>query len=53
MLTELLISEEQLWQTLVVIGSHDNTLDVLATLLRRHHPQPAVVLGPRGQHRRA
>jgi putative molybdopterin biosynthesis protein len=37
-LTELLISEEQLWQTLVVIGSHDNTLDVLATLLRRHHP---------------
>ena len=38
-LTELLISEEQLWQTLVVIGSHDNTLDVLATLLRRHHPQ--------------
>ncbi len=37
-LTELLLSEEQLWQTLVVIGSHDNTLDVLATLLRRHHP---------------
>ena len=37
-LTELLIPEEQLWQTLVVIGSHDNTLDVLATLLRRHHP---------------
>jgi putative molybdopterin biosynthesis protein len=38
-LTELLLSEEQLWQTLVVIGSHDNTLDVLATLLRRHHPE--------------
>jgi putative molybdopterin biosynthesis protein len=37
-LTELLLSEAQLWQTLVVIGSHDNTLDVLATLLRRHHP---------------
>ena len=36
--TELLLSEEQLWQTLVVIGSHDNTLDLLATLLRRHHP---------------
>ena len=38
LLTELLLSEEQLEQTLVVIGSHDNTLDVLATLLRRHHP---------------
>ena len=38
-LTEMLISEEQLWQTLVVIGSHDNTLDVLATLLRRHYPR--------------
>jgi molybdopterin molybdotransferase/putative molybdopterin biosynthesis protein len=37
-LAELLLTEEQLWQTLVVIGSHDNTLDVLATLLRRHHP---------------
>jgi putative molybdopterin biosynthesis protein len=37
-LTELLLSPEQLEQTLVVIGSHDNTLDVLATLLRRHHP---------------
>jgi putative molybdopterin biosynthesis protein len=37
-LTELLLSHEQLEQTLVVIGSHDNTLDVLATLLRRHHP---------------
>ena len=36
--TELLLSEEQLGQTLVVIGSHDNTLDLLATLLRRHHP---------------
>ena len=37
--TELLLPPEQLEQTLVVIGSHDNTLDVLATLLRRHHPQ--------------
>ena len=37
--TELLLSQEQLGQTLVVIGSHDNTLDVLATLLRRHHPE--------------
>ena len=37
-LTELLLSPELLEQTLVVIGSHDNTLDVLATLLRRHHP---------------
>jgi putative molybdopterin biosynthesis protein len=37
-LTELLLPPEQLDQTLVVIGSHDNTLDVLATLLRRRHP---------------
>ncbi len=37
-LTELMLSPEQLEHTLVVIGSHDNTLDVLATLLRRHHP---------------
>jgi putative molybdopterin biosynthesis protein len=37
-LTELLLPAEELGQTLVVIGSHDNTLDVLATLLRRHHP---------------
>ena len=51
-LTELLLPPEQLEQTLVVIGSHDNTLDVLATLLRRHHPAPAPVLGPRGEHRR-
>ncbi|MDD3580573.1 MAG: molybdopterin biosynthesis protein [Desulfobacca sp.] len=35
---ELLISPEELTGTLVVIGSHDNTLDVLATLLRRYHP---------------
>lgn len=34
---ELLIPPEELAGTLVVIGSHDNTLDVLATLLRRHH----------------
>ena len=36
--TELLLAPEELEETLVVIGSHDNTLDVLATLLRRHHP---------------
>lgn len=36
--TELLLPPEMLAQTLVVIGSHDNTLDVLATLLRRRHP---------------
>lgn len=36
--TELLIPPEEVERTLVVIGSHDNTLDVLATLLRRHHP---------------
>lgn len=35
---ELLISPETLAETLVVIGSHDNTLDILATLLRRHYP---------------
>jgi putative molybdopterin biosynthesis protein len=37
--TELLIPLEEVERTLVVIGSHDNTLDVLATLLRRHHPE--------------
>ena len=36
--TELLLAPEEIEETLVVIGSHDNTLDVLATLLRRHHP---------------
>ncbi len=36
--TELLIDPEDVRRTLVVIGSHDNTLDILATLLRRHHP---------------
>jgi len=36
--TELLLAPAELAETLVVIGSHDNTLDVLATLLRRHHP---------------
>ncbi len=32
---ELLVSPEDLEGTLVVLGSHDNTLDLLATLLRR------------------
>lgn len=36
---ELLISPEELFGTLVVIGSHDNTLDVLASLFRRHNPE--------------
>jgi putative molybdopterin biosynthesis protein len=38
-MAELLISAEELYNTLVVIGSHDNTLDVLANLFRRHNPQ--------------
>jgi molybdenum cofactor synthesis domain-containing protein len=32
---ELLVAPEDLEGTLVVLGSHDNTLDLLATLLRR------------------
>jgi len=32
---ELLVTPEDLEGTLVVLGSHDNTLDLLATLLRR------------------
>ncbi|MFP3868647.1 MAG: molybdopterin biosynthesis protein [Desulfobacteraceae bacterium] len=38
-MAELLISQEELAGTLVAIGSHDNTLDVLANLLRRHNPK--------------
>jgi putative molybdopterin biosynthesis protein len=36
---ELLVTPEDLDGTLVVLGSHDNTIDLLATLLRRrdHH----------------
>ncbi len=36
---ELLVSPEDLEGTLVVLGSHDNTLDLLATLLRRRDPR--------------
>jgi molybdenum cofactor synthesis domain-containing protein len=32
---ELLVAPEEMEGTLVVLGSHDNTLDLLATLLRR------------------
>jgi putative molybdopterin biosynthesis protein len=36
---ELLTRPEDLEGTLVIIGSHDNTLDLLATLLRRRDPR--------------
>ena len=36
---ELLVDPEDLDGTLVVLGSHDNTLDLLATLLRRRDPR--------------
>ncbi len=36
---ELLVPPEDLDGTLVVLGSHDNTLDLLATLLRRRDPR--------------
>jgi molybdenum cofactor synthesis domain-containing protein len=36
---ELLASPEDIDGTLVVLGSHDNTLDLLATLLRRRDPR--------------
>jgi molybdenum cofactor synthesis domain-containing protein len=36
---ELLVPPEDLEGTLVVLGSHDNTLDLLATLMRRRDPR--------------
>ncbi len=36
---ELLVEPEDIEGTLVVLGSHDNTLDLLATLLRRRDPR--------------
>ncbi|MDD2903330.1 MAG: molybdopterin biosynthesis protein, partial [Syntrophales bacterium] len=36
---ELLVSPEDIDGTLVVLGSHDNTLDLLGTLLRRQDPR--------------
>lgn len=36
---ELLVPPEDIEGTLVVLGSHDNTLDLLATLLRRRDPR--------------
>jgi putative molybdopterin biosynthesis protein len=36
---ELLVAPEDIEGTLVVLGSHDNTLDLLATLLRRRDPR--------------
>ena len=36
---ELLVPPEDIEGTLVVLGSHDNTLDLLATLLRRRDPK--------------
>ncbi|MEJ5329813.1 MAG: molybdopterin biosynthesis protein [Desulfobaccales bacterium] len=42
---ELLVRPEELEGTLVVLGSHDNTLDLLATLLRRRDPRLRLVSG--------
>jgi molybdopterin molybdotransferase/putative molybdopterin biosynthesis protein len=36
---ELLVRPEDIEGTLVVLGSHDNTIDLLATLLKRQDPQ--------------
>ena len=36
---ELLVAPEDIEGTLVVLGSHDNTMDLLATLLRRKDPR--------------
>ena len=36
---ELLVAPEDIEGTLVVLGSHDNSLDLLATLLRRRDPR--------------
>jgi putative molybdopterin biosynthesis protein len=36
---ELLVPPEDIEGTLVVLGSHDNTLDLLATLVRRRDPR--------------
>jgi len=36
---DLLVPPEDIEGTLVVLGSHDNTLDLLATLLRRQDPR--------------
>jgi putative molybdopterin biosynthesis protein len=36
---ELLVPPEDIEGTLVILGSHDNTLDLLATLLRRRDPR--------------
>jgi putative molybdopterin biosynthesis protein len=38
-IAELLVPPEDIEGTLVVLGSHDNTLDLLATLLRRRNPR--------------
>ena len=46
---ELLVAPEEIEGTLVVLGSHDNTLDLLATLLRRRDPRLRLSSGPRGQ----
>jgi len=42
---ELLVRPEELEGTLVVLGSHDNTLDLLATLLRRRDPRLRLASG--------
>lgn len=42
---ELLVRPEELGGTLVVLGSHDNTLDLLATQLRRRDPRLRLASG--------
>ncbi len=42
---ELLVPREDIEGTLVVLGSHDNTLDLLATLLRRRDPRLRLASG--------
>ncbi len=42
---ELLVRPQDLEMTLVVLGSHDNTLDLLATLLRRRDPRLRLASG--------
>ena len=42
---ELLVPSEDIEGTLVVLGSHDNTLDLLSTLLRRRDPRLRLASG--------
>ena len=50
---ELLRSPRTIDNTIVAIGSHDMTLDLLADLLQRRHPTLRLSSSPRGQPQRA